>query len=725
MKNLTKNEAKSRIGLLRAEIRKLNFQYFVEDTSSVSEAVRDSLKRELIELEEMYPDLVTLDSPTRRVGSVLSEKFAKVRHRVKKWSLFDAFSADDLRDFDERVKKGLLYVVGEKQETTFRAGYRGCPEYVCELKIDGLNVTLWYEDGVLTKAITRGNGVEGEDITHTVRTIESIPLRLNEDISVEVSGEVFMPRKSFEKFKDEFANPRNAAAGSVRQLDPSVTADRGLDMFFYSMHAFDEVQTEKTHYEMMQAMKKLGLKIEKHMTILKNIDEVIEFCEKWHDKRESLPYDIDGIVVKVNDKNQQEKLGFTGKAPRYMMAYKFPAEQSTSVILDIIIQVGRTGALTPVAILSPTFVAGSVVARATLHNEDEIARKDVRIGDTVIIQKAGDIIPEVVEVLHDMRPTNAKPYEFPAHCPICESDVEKPEGDAITRCTNSNCQAMKERQLVHFVSKGAFEIDGVGEKLVIQLMENEFLSNPADLFKLTAEDLLTLNLFQDKRSKNVISSIEDARLIKFNSFLFALGIRHVGAETAADLAVFLQNKFEEFNVKFEYGEREELPVAMRAQVSLFDEVAADIDESPILIKYEYFSPDILIEVFEKISFEELEDVDGMGKKVAHSIYDWFREDHGIHMLHSLAEVGIRILPISMSAKSNVLSGKKFLITGSLETMTRDQAKAKIKENGGKILSSLSSNTDYLIVGEDPGSKLKKANELKVKTISEEEFLAMI
>lgn len=758
--NLTKSEAKKRIEALRDEIRKLNYDYFVLDKSTVSEAVRDSLKRELIELEEMYPDLVTPDSPTQRVGAVLSEKFAKVKHRVKKWSLFDAFSEEDLREWDERVKKGLM-IRGDGAVKT------GSIEYVCELKIDGLNVTLWYEKGVLIKALTRGNGIEGEDITHTVRTIESIPLRLNEDVTVEVSGEVYMPKKSFEKFNTQsvglalrnedaertiFANPRNAAAGSVRQLDPSVTAGRGLDMFFYSLYAVltdrkntsyvtDIGQAEDktdfsqevdgnspTHYDMMQRMKKLGLKIEKHMTVCKDIDEVIEFCNEWRDKREGLLYEIDGIVVKVNCKEQQRKLGYTGKAPRFMMAYKFPAEQSTSVIEDIVVQVGRTGALTPVAHLTPTLVAGSTVARATLHNADEIARKDVRIGDTVIIQKAGDVIPEVVEVLKNMRPKDAKPYKFPEKCPVCESEVVRPEGDAITRCPNSYCQATKERQLVHFVSKGAFEIDGVGEKLILQLMENEFVSSPADLFKLTAEDLLTLDLFQDKRAKNVIDAIEDAKVIPFNDFLFALGIRHVGAETATDLANFIQGKFhapreqsELNNIRLQRDEYARDNTSKQPkQISLFEDEGFGGN-------YDYFTPKILLKIFEdkKVTFEEIDNLDGMGEKVAESIYDYFGSEHGMRMLESLDEVGIKILPITSGVKSNVLGGKHFLITGALKTMTRDQAKEKIKQYGGKVQNSISGTTDYLIAGEDPGSKLKKAEELNIKILTETEFLDML
>jgi len=706
VKNLTKEEAKERIVALRAQIRELNYHYFVLDSSSVSEAVRDSLKRELIELEELYPDLVTSDSPTQRVGSVLSEKFAKVTHKTKKWSLFDAFSAEDLRDWDTRVKKGLL---GKDVE------------YVCELKLDGLNVTLWYEKGMLTRAITRGNGVEGEDITHTIRTIKSVPLKLNEDVSIEVTGEVFMPHSSFEKFKDEFANPRNAAAGSVRQLDPSVAAERELDMSFYSVYFHDETQEPHSHIEAMEQLKSLGLKTEPHLTSCKDIEKVIEFCESWHQKRENLPYEIDGIVVKVNSKKQQQKLGYTGKAPRYMMAYKFPAEQSTSEVLDIIIQVGRTGALTPVAILKPTLIAGSTVSRATLHNEDEITRKDVRIGDTVIIQKAGDIIPEVVEVLTDMRPKDTVAYEFPKNCPVCESEVERPEGDAITRCTNSQCQAMKERQLIHFVSKGGFEIDGVGEKLILQLMENEFLSTPADLFKLTSEDLLTLDLFQEKRSKNVIKSIAEAKRIPHNKFLFALGIRHMGAQTAVDISHFIQGKMQDEGVDLLKGEREEVPEHV-PQTSLFDE---PVDPTPKILTYEYFTPENVLKVFAELTYEELENIDGMGEKVARSICEWLQSEHGIHALQSLTEVGVEVLPLQNTQISDALKGKNLLVTGTLSTMTRDQAKQKIKDHGGKVQSSISSNTDYLVVGENPGSKLKKAKELGVGVLTENEFLELL
>lgn len=701
--NITKEDAKARISALRAEIRKLNHDYFVLDKSSVSEAVRDSLKRELIDLETLFPELITPDSPTQRVGAALSEKFAKVKHKTKKWSLFDAFSADDLRDWDTRVKKGLL---GKDVE------------YVCELKLDGLNVTLWYENGSLTRAITRGNGVEGEDITHTIRTIKSIPLKLNEDISIEVSGEVFMPNSSFEKFKDEFVNPRNAAAGSVRQLDPKVAADRELDMFFYSLYFHNnDGEHVETHSESIEKLKALGLKIETHISTFPNIEKVIEFCEEWHQKREALPYEIDGIVIKVNSKADQKTLGYTGKAPRYMMAYKFPAEQSTSEVQDIIVQVGRTGALTPVAILKPTFIAGSTVARATLHNEDEIKRKDVRIGDTVIIQKAGDIIPEVVEVLTDMRPKNAVPYEFPTNCPVCESEVERPEGDAITRCTNPQCQAMKERQLIHFVAKGGFEIDGVGEKLILQLLEKEFMSTPADLFKLTEEDFLTLDLFKEKRASNTVEAIEEAKRIPFNKFLFALGIRHVGAETATDLANFLQSK----GLEKHTGEMEE-KVQNTPQTSLFD---APANTKPKKISYEYHTPDAILKVFEKLNYEEFANIDGIGEKVGQSIFEWFTSEHGEHTLTSLTEVDVHILPITSHVISDKLNGKHFLITGTLATMTRDQAKNKVKANGGKVQSSISSNTDYLIVGENPGSKLKKAKELGVQVLTEEEFLKMI
>ncbi len=720
---MTKDEAKERINALKEQIRKLNYDYFVLNKSTVSEAVRDSLKRELLELEKTYPDLVTPDSPTQRVGSVLSEKFEKVTHRTKKWSLFDAFNATDLEEWDERVKKQL------------RMGDAESVEYVCELKIDGLNVTLWYEKGLLVKALTRGDGAMGEDITHTVRTIESIPLKLNEEVTVEVGGEVFMPLNSFEKFSGEFANPRNAAAGSVRQLDPKIAARRELDMFFYSLDFLVGGEKEKvmqsqksmrdTQEGVLDMLSHLGLKTEKHRTVLKDIKEVIAFCEEWHKKRDHLPYEIDGIVVKVNSMESQKILGFTGKAPRYAMAYKFPALQATAQVKDIIIQVGRTGALTPVALLTPTLVAGSTVARATLHNEDEIIRKDVRVGDTVILQKAGDVIPEVVEVIKNMRPETTHPFQFPKTCPVCDTPVVKPEGEAITRCPNKVCNAVRYEGLLHAVSKDGFDIEGLGDKVMEQLIETGLVSEIADIFKLTKDDLMTLDFFKDKRSENLIDSIAQRKCIPLNRFLFALGIRYVGEQTAVDLARFLMSKFFDQGMHLMEAEMAKTELKIRDQISLFDTVSGDRESLGSASRVEYMEPVVIAELFHAFPYEELENLDGMGEKVAHTVYDWFTSAHAKRILDELTHAGICVLPLKETLKADVFKGAHVVITGSLSTMTRDQAKEKVKQYGGKVQSALSATTDYLLHGEEPGSKLEKAKEAGTKLLTEQEFLEMI
>jgi len=474
-----KADAQRRIEKLRTKINDLNYKYFVLDESEVGESIRDALKKELIDLETQFPQFITPQSPTQRVGNVLSGKFAKIAHKSRKWSLQDAFSEEDIILWYERLTKFTT-------NTNF--------DFVTELKIDGLNVTLWYEKGKLEKAITRGNGREGEDITHTIRTIKSVPLELREPITIEVSGEVYMPKASFEKLEG-FANPRNAAAGTVRQLDPKVAENRDLDLFFYEIGECDKrPQTQK---EVMETLNSLGLRTDSHYKHHVDIKSVLEFCKQWTDKRSSLPYDIDGIVIKVNSMESQKNLGYTAKAPRFAIAYKFPAEQAVTKVLDIIIQVGRTGALTPVAVLEPTLVAGSTVSRATLHNEDEIIRKDVRIGDTVIIQKAGDIIPEVVTVMTDLRTGAEKPFKFPKECPVCGSEVIKPEGEAISRCSNTSCGAIMRESLAHFVSKHAFDIDGLGEKVVDQLIDAGLIHDAADIFGLHRADLLGLELFQE------------------------------------------------------------------------------------------------------------------------------------------------------------------------------------------------------------------------------------
>lgn len=668
--NLIHTQAKERIEKLRQEIRERNYEYFVLDQSKVSEAVRDSLKKELLELENQFPDLITEDSPTRRVGSVLSGRFDKVTHKTRKWSLMDVFSEKEVAEWGERLTR---FLPGEVLD------------FVCELKIDGLNVTVWYEEGKLVKALTRGNGKEGEDITHTVRTIQSLPLVLEEPVDLEVSGEVFMSKKSFFKLGDEFANPRNAAAGSVRQLDPKVAAKRELDIFFYALGENNLKNPPKNQVELFALFKRLGLKANKKFEHKKRMEEVVKFCHYWTEHRDGLEYEIDGIVIKVNDFEKRARLGYTGKAPRYAVAYKFPAEQATSEVLDIFVQIGRTGALTPVAALRPTLVAGSTVSRATLHNEDEIKRKDVRIGDTVIIQKAGDVIPEVVEVLKNMRTGKEKEFVFPTVCPACGGDVTRPAGEAVARCQNRDCYAVKRRSLMHFVSRGALNIDGLGDKIIDQLLEAGMVRDVADLFTLTKEDFLSLDLFQEKRAENTINAISAAKNQPLFRLIFALGIRHVGEQASELIADFFENK----------------------------------------MALQEITPKTLGEFARFVFKEEWEGIDGVGEIVAGSIYDWFKHEENQEFLKKLEKNGVSIIESTKSPLQNqTLKGKTFVLTGTL-SLSRDEAKQLIKKRGGQVSSSVSQNTDYVIAGDNPGSKLAKAEALNIAILDENSFQKLL
>lgn len=690
-------EAAQRIEKLRHKIQELNYQYFVMDQSSVDESVRDSLKRELIELETAFPKFITPDSPTQRVGSVLSGKFKKIKHLSPKMSLSDVFDDEEIREWYERISKLVP----------------GKIEFVCELKIDGLNITLQYEKGILKRALTRGNGREGEDVTHTVRTIESIPLKLREPLDLEVSGEVFMPKQSFLKLNQAqrdndqpiFANPRNAAAGTVRQLDPKIAASRNLDMFFYSMDKNNLNITVKSQAQLLETFRKLGLKICDNYQHLASIDEVVKFCKEWHKKREKLPYEIDGIVIKVNDFSQQKMMGYTAKAPRYAIAYKFPAQRVSSRILDVIFQVGRTGAITPVAVMEPTLVAGSTVSRATLHNQDEIERKDIHIGDSVIIQKAGDVIPEVVEVLKDLRTGHEKKVAFPKKCPACGSPVIRPEGESAHRCTNKHCFAARQEYFSHFVARQGFNIEGLGEKVLAQFNEAGLIADPADIFLLRQEDLLGLDLFQEKRAQNLLKSINTSRHITLERFLFALGIRYLGEQSSYDFARYLITHIQRSNKKLDLYRRVE------KQQSLFDEEVAETNSDFNILD--------LIATVQALSLENINNIDGIGDKIAATIYEWFNDKVNIAFLEKLYRVGIT-LETNQLKSTGTLQGKSFVITGSLQNLTRDQAKTFIKQNGGKVLSSVSNHLDYLIVGENPGSKLKKATELGVKVVTEAE-----
>ncbi|MBI4235608.1 NAD-dependent DNA ligase LigA [Candidatus Peregrinibacteria bacterium] len=667
---MTENEAKIRIELLRKKIRDLNYKYFILDQSEVDESVRDSLKKELIELEAKYPQLITPDSPTQRVGAPLSARFAKIKHTTAKKSLSDVFSEEEILEWHERISK----LTSDKIE------------FVTELKIDGLNITVQYENGVYMRAITRGDGVFGEDVTHTVKTIQSIPLKLNEEVDIEASGEVFMPKKSFQKLNEEggdFANPRNAAAGSVRQLDPQVAASRNLDMFFYHIDK-NSLKEIKSQEGALLTLQKLGLKVCPHFKKHDTIESVIKFCHQWQEKRDELPYEIDGIVIKVNDFKAQGKMGFTAKSPRYAVAYKFPASKVSTQILDVIFQVGRLGTITPVAVMKPTFVAGSTVSRATLHNEDEINKKDIRILDTVIIQKAGDVIPEVVEVLKDLRTGNEQKIHFPKKCPVCGHDILRMTGESAYRCTNKNCYAQELEKMIHFTSKKGFDIDGLGEKVVIQLIDEGLIQSPVDIFHLKKEDLLTLELFKDRRADNLLIAIEKAKKITLDRFLFALGIRYLGEQASFDLAKFTvshtQDK-ENFNI-----------LTFLKTVTAF-------------------------------TLEEIKNIDGIGDKSGEMIFNWFNDEKNQKLLRDLHEAGIQ-LDIESLKTEGKLQNKSFVLTGTLNSITRDQAKALIKKHGGKIHSTVTKDTDFLVVGDSPGSKLKKSLALGISAISEEEFLGM-
>jgi len=702
------NEAKERIVRLREEIKKRNYEYFVLDKSNVSEAVRDALKKELIELENQFPSLVTPDSPTQRVGSVLSGKFAKIKHITPKKSLQDAFSAGEVRDWYERISK---LVLGEKIE------------FVCELKIDGLNISIHYRNGKFVRALTRGNGIEGEDVTHTVRTIESIPLELNENVDLEVSGEVYLSKKNFEKLNKEqeskgydlFANPRNAAAGTIRQLDPKVAKSRHLDMFFYELGQNSLKKVPQLQEDLFFAFKKLGLKINSNWKKLGTIDEVIRFCESWHEKRHKMPYEIDGIVIKVNSKDQQEKMGFTAKFPRGMLAYKFPAQQAITVVEDIQIQVGRTGVLTPVAHLKPVLIAGSTVSRATLHNEDEIIRKDIKIGDSVIIQKAGDVIPEVVEVIKNLRTGKEKKFIFPKNCPICGQKVVRKEGESAYRCVNEDCSAKKRRNFYHFVSKGALNIDGLGEKVVDELLDMDLVKDLADIFSLEVSDFYNLPLFKEKRARKVFNAIQNKKNIVLNKFLFGLGIRHIGERASMDISKFILRHLKRV------GPVPKIKIKNSTlQSSLFEEEQISKQTE---IK-DAFTPNDVVETLRSIKISDISNVEGMGDIVADSLINWINNEKNIKLMKKFNDVGI-IFFIDEVKNNPAVAGKGFVLTGTLKIMTRQHAKALIIQGGGHVNNSVSTKTDFVVVGENPGSKYKKAKELGVAILTEDELKAFI
>lgn len=711
---MNQDQAATRAEKLRTEIWRLNKAYFIDDKEEASEDVRDALKQELIALETEFPEIITTDSPTQRVGAPLDGRLPKIAHLTPKESLSDAFSHEELVDWIDQMKRAL-----GKENVTF--------EYVCELKIDGLNITLIYKhkgDGnyTLLRGITRGNGVEGEDVTHTIKTIESVPLSFvltgNTPDVIEVSGEVYMPKSALEDLNkalgegEKFANPRNAAAGSLRQLDPKIAAERNLAIYCYSLgkDTEDALQIE-TQTGVLDYIKSMGIPVNSETKTLTSLEALEKMYEDFQNKRESLPYDIDGIVIKINNKQQQRDMGSTAKAPRWAKAYKFPAEQKTAQILDIQLQVGRTGAITPVAHLSATQLAGTTVTRATLHNADEIARLDVRIGDTVVVQKAGDIIPEVVEVLTNLRPEDSRPFHFPLHCPSCGTELVRPEGEAVHRCPNNNCGAVRQEKIEHFVSRYALNIEGFGKETIDVLLEQELVSDPADIFFLTYDVLITLPLFKEKKTENVLSAIESVKQVPLDRFLFALGIRHIGRETAEILARRVAWPSKKLEVQ-------KVSTSTSSQTSLFGEVAEEIVVHGITMA------DIAM-TLHKLTEEELSTIDGIGAVVAASLTEWIAEEDNRALLHKFENAGVIATTPEGSHAPQTLSGKTFVITGALPTLSREDAKTKIKERGGKVSSSVSKKTDYLLLGEEPGSKYADAQKLGTEILDEDAFLALL
>jgi len=682
---MEKKQAKQRIGKLRKVINHHRYLYHVLDRQEISDFALDSLKKELFDLEQKFPELITPDSPTQRIGGKALAKFKKVKHQYPMLSFNDAFSEQDMKDWLKRISKLLQ-----------SASWRKEIDFYCELKIDGLAIEIVYKGGVLDTGSTRGDGKIGEDITQNLKTIEAIPLNLMATkTKLIVRGEIFMPKKAFEKFKKNYANPRNLAAGSVRQLDPKITASRKLDSFIYDLiedrprKAFRGLSSE-THEEKHKELKRLGFKTNSYNKYCKDLSAVFKFHKHIYKIRDKIPYEIDGIVVVVNSNKLFDKLGVVGKAPRGAIAFKFPGKQATTIIEDIKVQVGRTGALTPVAYLKPVQVGGVIISRATLHNEDEIKRLKVKIGDTVIIERAGDVIPDIVKVLSEMRTGKEREFIMPKQCPICGGRVVKPRGKAVSRCSNKNCFAQRKEFFNHFISKQAFDIEGLGPKAIDQLTGKRLISDPADLFELKREDLFSLERFASKSAENLIKAVNSKKEVTLPRFIYALSIRNVGEETALDLAKHFSAQG---GPASGWGSMEKL---------------------------------------KKANLEVLENIQDIGPIVAQSIYKWFKEKRNLNYLEKLKKVGVKIVNYEFrpeggqaGIKSKKLDGKSFVLTGSLQSMTRDDAKEKIRELGGNISSSVSKKTDYVVVGSDPGSKYDKAKQLNVKTIKEREFISFL
>jgi DNA ligase (NAD+) len=668
----------TRIDQLRAEIRHHEERYYVHDSPEISDAEFDRLVRELERLEAEYPDLVTPDSPTQRVGGRPVEGFETVAHAQPMLSLDNAYSEEELRAFDERVRRGLGETGAAPESVT----------YVAELKIDGLSLALTYEDGRLLRGATRGDGVRGEEVTSNVRTIRAIPLALRNGPSgrIEVRGEVYLPRKAFERVNREreeageplFANPRNAAAGTMRNLDPKLVAKRGLSAFTYQLvrgrPEGRSVQGATTHAEILESLQAWGLPVEPHWRRLTGIEQLVAFCRDWAEKRRDLQFETDGVVIKVDDLALRERLGTTSKFPRWAIAFKFPAEQATTILRQIAVNVGRTGAVTPYAVLEPVVIAGTTVSMATLHNANEVARKDIRDGDRVIVEKAGDIIPQVVRVVNPDRKGRAPRWQMPTHCPRCQSELVRGEDEAVWRCENTSCPAKLQRGLEHFAARHAMNIEGLGESRIAQLIQEGLVSSYADVYTLTKERLERIDRMGEKSAANLIAQIERSKTREFWRLIYGLGIRHVGERGAQALAGA-------------FGTMDALMGASK---------------------------------------EQLQAVPDIGPVVAAAVREYLDQPQNQALIRALADAGLKMdAPITAASAPGPLSGKTFVLTGTLATMSREQAIEAIQSLGGKVTGSVSKKTDYVVCGADPGSKLAKAESLGISVLDESAFRKLV
>lgn len=662
---MTIDEAAKRAEELRTRLNQWSREYYVEDKPTVEDYVYDKEYAELVAIEEQYPDLITSDSPTQRVGGKVLEGFEKVTHDIPLYSLNDVFSKEELIAFDQRVQKAVGRVV----------------DYCCELKIDGLSVSLRYEDGNFVRGATRGDGTVGENITENLKTVRSVPIKLKEPMNIEVRGECFMPKRSFVQLnqdreaegKDIFANPRNAAAGSLRQLDSKITAKRNLDTFLYTVADFGPMQA-KTQYDALEELEKIGFHTNREKRLCHSIDEVWSYIEEYHDKRVDLSYEIDGIVIKVNEFSLQDQLGFTVKAPRWAAAYKFPPEEVETLIENIEWTVGRTGVVTPTAIMTPVRVAGTTVSRASLHNGDYIKLKDIRLKDTVLIYKAGDIIPEVSQVVLDKRPKDSEEYQLPTHCPVCGSELVHLDEEVALRCINPKCPAQMKEGLNHFVSRNAMNIDGLGPRVLEQMYDKKLVADVADLYKLTEEELLTLDKIKEKSANNILTAIDNSKDNSVERLIFGLGIRHVGAKAAKILA-------------------------------------------------EHFGD---LETLSKSDYESIIALDTIGDIIADSVVTYFSNEEVHELMNELKQAGVNfeykgLRNAQLQEVESPFKEKTVVLTGKLTRFTREEAKETIENLGGKVTGSVSKKTDIVVAGEDAGSKLTKAQELGIEVWTEDQM----